>query len=96
MRKFFYWLYIYFPVALPSSKNLDPLPFNQSSPTNNYQTQKLNKNKTLKKKKKNPRQPNIRILASGILNDKYLVFRTPNTKSTIVRNISNAILKQQQ
>ena len=27
-RKFFYWLYIYYTVALPSSKNLDPLPFN--------------------------------------------------------------------
>ena len=30
---------------------------------------------------------------TSILNDKYLVFRTPNTENTIVRNISNAILK---
>ena len=36
-------------------------------------------------------QPSIKVLASGILNVKYLVFRTPNTK--IERDISNAILK---
>ena len=39
----FYWLYFFIPrVAPSSSKNLDPLIFNQPSPTNDYQTQKLN------------------------------------------------------
>ena len=38
----------------------------------------------MKKKKKNAIQPTIRILASSILNAKYLVFRMLNTKNTIV------------
>ena len=33
------------------------------------------------------------VLALGILNAKYLVFRAPDTKNTTVRDISNAILK---
>ena len=32
-------------------------------------------------------------LALVVVNSKYLVFRTPNIKNSIVRDISNAILK---
>ena len=33
---------------------------------------------------KNPSQLNIRILASDVLNTKYLVFRTSNYKNTTI------------
>ena len=36
---------------------------------------------------KNLNQPCIRVLTSGVLNAKYLIFRIPNTKNTIVRDI---------
>ena len=93
------YLFIYLfisRVVTHSFKNLGPLFFNQSSSTSNYPTQKLNKNKILKQKIKNSSQSSIRVLTLGFLNGKYLVFKTPNTKNTIVRDILNAILKQQK
>ena len=48
-----------------------------------------NKDKKKKKNKKlikikNLSQPSIRVLALGVLNGKYLEFRTPNIKNTII------------
>ena len=88
---------IFFYFQPHSSKYLDPLPFNQPNPTSNYPTQKLNQKKIkIKIKIKNLSQPSIRVLALGVLNGKYLVFKISNTKNTIVLDILNAILKQQK
>ena len=50
-------------------------------------TQLQNLKKKIKIKIKNHCQPNIRVLALGVLNAKYLVLKTQNTKNTIVPSV---------
>ena len=86
---FFLFLELGLPLRKPLASTF-PISLTQLIPT---QPKNLTKTKILKKKFKNFNQPNNRVLASGVLNAKYLAFITPNTKNTTIPNVLNAILK---